>query len=254
MWTADSSRSAASFCYYYDDVDSQDSTKGEVLRVINDLYSAGCLVNPPPAGTAPPPPPANNASTTRLAMTPRAPKRQTTRTLADLGQTINNLVTKTGALRDYAANVKLDVMAIGETVTLFLFDGQPREDVASWNSCPQLLAQRVFLTTKSGGYGSSRSGVAKRASITLTHALISRVEDGRLGGMGNNEVSWYLKQNLSWRVINVSSARFFYSYEVLANSGVSPMDACLIMNMCQVFWSLSSRVTSSRLQIVTSCR
>ena len=203
MWKANDARNAATFCYYYSDVDSQDSTTAQVAAVINDMYGNGCLPNPaepamPSASST------GNATGIRMGLVRRAAQHPAMSSWTGLAQRVNNLLTSDGDLRNYVANIALDVMAIGETVTIYLFDGAPSNDVSSWSNDPTFIGKQPFLLRTMTGYGSS-SGV-KQASISMNNALISRVEEGRLGGLGHSEVTYYLKQNLQWKVVKVSFA------------------------------------------------
>jgi hypothetical protein len=100
-------------------------------------------------------------------------------------------------------------MLLGAPVTVYLFDGSTNDDVGSWMDRPDLVGKRVFSSSRSGGaVYNGRSAGLKVGAISLTDALIDRVQSGRLGGLGNKEVTWYLKQNLNWKVIKVSNSLF----------------------------------------------
>lgn len=206
MWTGNTARSASSFCYYYSDVDSEDSTIEQVSGVINDLYGPGCSVDPSSGAGSPAPPPlaSNLAPGTNISGIRAVPRavHQPAGALAALAQQVHNLVTDDGAMRDYMVNIQIDSMSLADSPTVYLFDGLAGDDVVSWKDSPNLLGKRTFLTKTmmSGGAGSQ----VKTGAISLNNALISRVREGRLGGMGNSEVSWYLKENMHWRVVKVS--------------------------------------------------
>jgi hypothetical protein len=116
-------------------------------------------------------------------------------------------------MRDYMANIQVDSMALADSPTVYLFDGPVNDDIVSWKNSPNLLGRRTFLTKvmRNGGFGSQ----VKTGAISLNNALISRVREGRLGGMGNAEVSWYLKENMHWRVVKVSTVAY-----------LSPRESC----------------------------
>ena len=205
MWTADALRSISTLCYYYDDVDPQTPSKDEVISSINKLYGQNCLVGPP-AASAPQSSPSNATNDTRgvTPRTPRAPtllQRKNRQTLAGLSQSINNLMTNDGAMRDYIANIEVDVMSLGDTVTVYIFDGEPNADPSTWDTSSSLMGKRLLLWP--GSKSNAMGGAPKTGSTSLNNALIARVHNGLLGGMGNNEVEYYLKRNMQWKVVKV---------------------------------------------------
>ena len=204
MWTGNACRSAATFCYYYADVDSQDSTIEQVSGVINDLYGPGCAGNPASSTSSaatPSPSVSLNNNGTRLGIAPRFARRPVSRDVAKLAQTVHNLVTDDGDVRDYVVNIEINVLAMGDSATLFLFDGPVDGDVNNWRTCASYLGKRTFLTSSS--MGSQKQSRRKTGAISLNNALISRVRERKLGGMGNAEVSVYLKKNMHWKVVKV---------------------------------------------------
>jgi hypothetical protein len=135
---------------------------------------------------------------------PRTAQRPNTRSLAALAKSVPNLVTDEGAVRYYIANIEMDITALGESVTIYLFDGAVSEEVKTWSSCANFLGKCPFLTARpeNSTYNSS-SGSGKVGSISMTDVLIDRAQSKRLGGLGDREVTWYLKKKLHWMVVKV---------------------------------------------------
>jgi hypothetical protein len=186
-WTGDASRSASTFCYYYNDEGVDTSvTLAQVSTAISNIYGQDCIVNPPVGGfsSVAIPHPQNGIND---AVPPFSRDKATTnsRSLYALSQMVTNLVTDNGAVRDYVANVHMDSIALGETVTIYIFDGSEN-----------LLGKRTFLKKDMTGM----SGQAKKGTVAMSNALISRVQSRRLSGMGNEEVVQYLRKNMQWRV------------------------------------------------------
>ena len=204
MWTSNNARSAASLCYYYNDVDSQDSTVEQVIGVINDLYGSGCAFVSDSAATStlPSPAPFGEGNSTRLGVRPRGVRHPASAAIVKLTQNLHNLVTDDGAVREYVVNVEMDSMALGGSASIYFFDAPIGDDVRTWPDCSGFIGKRTFLVKPSRG---NQGGQLKVAALSLNSALIERVKSGKLGGMGNNEVTWYLKQKLHWKVVKVSA-------------------------------------------------
>lgn len=196
-WTADASRSIGTFCYSYPDLDSSTST-AQVSTTLNNLYGQGCLINPSssPAPRSSPRRAANNKLSSRNT------GRADMNTLADISQSISNLLTNTSAMRDYVTNIRVDSMAVGSSFKVYIFDGPVSADSTTWDASPHLLGQRFFMT--SGMKTMSRQ--LHKGSISISAALRSRALSGALSGMGNNEVTDYLRDNMGWKVLMVGSS------------------------------------------------
>ena len=192
-WTGDLARNLSSFCYYYPDL--RPSTSSDAVKTtINALYGQDCLVGPA-AALIPVP-------STKGNLTPRAATSQNTRSLAALSQSINNLITHTGAMRDYIANIRIDSITIRSTVKVYLFDGPVSDDRNTWDTSAFFIGQRSFLNGHTRD-NSMQGSKYQKGTIALSSTLMSRVQSGALSGMSNDEVTVYLRDRLLWKVVKV---------------------------------------------------
>jgi hypothetical protein len=143
--------------------------------------------------------PHSQISNTNGTIAPRDSAYDNIRSLYTLVKTIGNLITDDGAMRDYVANIQMDSMALGESATVYIFDGSVSEDPGTWDSSPHLIGKRTFLVKSMNAI----SGQPQKGTIPLSNALIARVQDTGLSGMGNEEVVNYLKRNMNWKVVKV---------------------------------------------------
>jgi tyrosinase len=123
---------------------------------------------------------------------------------------VKNLVTEEGAMRDYITNILLDAMAIGDSPTVYLFDGPPSsDDPRTWQDCNTLLGQRTFLVkANTGGEDNVAHGVV-RGTVPLNKILMERAQSGQLSGLSNDEVGEYLTEHMEWCVVKVRDQNFW---------------------------------------------
>jgi len=175
---------------------------------INRLYGSGCLVAPPaPPSISSPLPPRTANATSVPTLRPSLPAHrirevtgtsyQDSRSLVALSQRINNLVSDTGAVREYVVNIRANAIALGGTFTIFIFDGPVTASPITWKQSNSLLGWRTFLTSGKG----ATKGKSIVGTVTMTSALMGRVESGILTGMGNDEVAAYLKDKMTWKIV-----------------------------------------------------
>ncbi|KAL9079513.1 MAG: hypothetical protein Q9157_001625 [Trypethelium eluteriae] len=111
-----------------------------------------------------------------------------------------NATTSTGARRQYITTIRADKMGLGDSFSVYVFVGPFNDgDSSGWRSEPNLVGTHGFFAN----LGGMKTEVPLMASgtVPLTSALADKVESDELSGLGVEEVSIYLRQNLSWRVM-----------------------------------------------------
>ncbi|KAL9091416.1 MAG: hypothetical protein Q9165_004802 [Trypethelium subeluteriae] len=133
-------------------------------------------------------------------------KRDTEASPTTKEASLANATTSTGARRQYITIIRADKMGLGDSFSVYIFVGPFNDsDSSGWQSEPNLVGTHGFFAN----LGGMKTKVPLMASgtVPLTSILADKVESGKLSGLGVEEVSAYLKQNLSWRVMKVTTIR-----------------------------------------------
>lgn len=107
---------------------------------------------------------------------------------------------------EYTANIKLSKCALGGPGVIYLFLGDHSDDAADWMTDDHLAGSSPLFVMDDSAMGSGESHDIY-AAVSLTREIEQRVASEDLGCMDPSEVVPYLKENLSWTIVKVSSPR-----------------------------------------------
>lgn len=135
---------------------------------------------------------------------------------------IANATTATGARRQYIVTIQAQKNSLNDSFSVFIFVGAFDDNKSSrWRFEPNLVGTHGFFAHP--GPMSSDTTLVTSGTVPLTNALVGRVETRELTGLGSEEVSAYLRQNLGWRIMKVrildSRYAAVYMMHLPTNSG-----------------------------------
>lgn len=192
FWTASTARSTREFGYTYPEiidwgVDAE-TLANNVRTKVNELY------NPPTRASR------RSLQTYKYTNSTRpgllggllGDIRDTLEKFFELG--INNLN------KQWVINIKVDKHALGNTFQIHFFYGNPPEDVSTWGYAPNLIGTY-------GVFAGSSPDAPSRTSygqVSLSPVLGNAMSSGILGSLESAFVIPLLKDNLQWRVTDVT--------------------------------------------------
>lgn len=199
MFTSNDVMRTDSFGYTYPEL-IDDADRSSVIVKIRGLYGSNAVAGGPLRGAVE----VSQAATKQEVNT--AP-----------GEILSN-----GCLQHYAASIVSQKFALTGSYAIYLFLGDVQtDDPKAWPLSPNLAGTHAVFAGSSKesnldsikrpiGYGSAKVS----GSIPLTDPLLSKLHNGDLSGMSNEDVEAYLQKNLTWRIAMVSLVSFGLYYEL----------------------------------------
>ncbi|KAF2234243.1 Di-copper centre-containing protein [Viridothelium virens] len=189
FWTSFASRDVKKFSYTYPELWNNDTNLSasisDIQAAVNNMYGRSSAASS-----------LYSKSLSRFHSEERGTEASPTTEEASLA----NATTSTGARRQYITTIRADKMGLGDSFSVYVFVGPFNDgDSSGWRSEPNLVGTHGFFAN----LGGMKTEVPLMASgtVPLTSALADKVESDELSGLGVEEVSIYLRQNLSWRVM-----------------------------------------------------
>ncbi|KAF2259452.1 Di-copper centre-containing protein, partial [Lojkania enalia] len=99
--------------------------------------------------------------------------------------------------RQYMASIRVCKFGLDGSFNVYVFLGDSGEDVTCWTSEEAFVGVTGILAT---GMKDEQGSGDVTGAVPLTAALEARVRSGELKGLGEEEVTPFLRDNLKWRV------------------------------------------------------
>lgn len=120
--------------------------------------------------------------------------------------------TPSNAVRDYMINFRGDKGALGKPYAIYAFLGEADEDHTKWVSSPNLIGYQTIVSrlwSKEKMEKMTPTWIA--GQIPINRAIKAKIESGDIEDSSDKNIRKYLKENLSWKVVDVSSS---YSFNI----------------------------------------
>ena len=191
FWTSFNARDINTFGYSYPELwnnaTNSSLSVSDVQASINTLYGNSATVP---------------SLSSRSPGEVNSKKKVVGRTPVTSAPLVNNATTPNGARREYITTIRADRNGLGQSFSVFVFLGPYDENQSrNWIYEPNLVGTQGFFANL--GAPNSTNPLMSSGTVPLTTSLTEKVECGELEGLGVNEVSTYLKQNLRWQVRKV---------------------------------------------------